>query len=73
MNIYRNFKLVVFSVLLLDFIKGGEIEYYWSGAVTSKSAVISFATDKKARIKIQYSESKNFKKNKRYTNILLQV
>ena len=70
MNIYRNFKLVVFSCLLLNFIKAGEIEYYWSGAVTSESAVISFATDKKARIKIQYSESKNFKKNKRYTKAI---
>ena len=69
MDIYKSVKLVVFSLLLLNFIKAGEIEYYWSGAVTSESAVISFATDKKAKIKIQYSDSKNFKKNKRYTKI----
>jgi alkaline phosphatase D len=68
MNIYKNVKLVAFSLFLFNFIKAGEIEYYWSGAVTSESAVISFATDKKAKIKIQYSDSKNFKKNKRYTN-----
>ena len=43
-------------------MKAEEIEYYWSGAVIYECAVISFATDKKARIKVQYSESKNFKK-----------
>ena len=43
-------------------MKAEEIEYYWSGAVIYESAVISFATDKKARIKVQCSESKNFKK-----------
>ena len=43
-------------------MKAEEIEYYWAGPVIYESAVISFATDKKARIKVQYSESKNFKK-----------
>ena len=67
MDIYKSVKLVVFSLFLLSLIKAGEIQYYWSGAVTSESAVISYATDKKAKIKIQYSDNKNFKKNKRYT------
>ena len=70
MNIYNYIKVISLSLLVLSLIKADEIEYYWSGAVTSKSAVISFATDKKARIKIQYSESKNFKKNKRYTKAI---
>ena len=43
-------------------INATEVEYYWSGAVTPESAVISFATDKKARIKVQCIKSKNFKK-----------
>ena len=62
MNIYNYIKVISLSLLVLSLIKADEIEYYWSGAVTSKSVVISFATDKKARIKVQYSESKNFKK-----------
>ena len=63
MNIYKCTKVVI-GLFLLNLIEADEIEYFWSGAVTPESAVISFATDKKAKIKIQYSESKNFKKNK---------
>ena len=62
MNIYNYIKVIFLSLLLLSLIKAEEIEYYWPGAVIYESAVISFATDKKARIKVQYSESKNFKK-----------
>ena len=63
MNIYKCIKVVI-GLFLLNLIEADEIEYFWSGAVTPESAVISFATDKKAKIKIQYSESKNFKKTK---------
>ena len=69
MNIYKCIKVVI-GLFLLNLIEADEIEYFWSGAVTPESAVISFATDKKAKIKIQYSESKNFKKNKRYTKAI---
>ena len=62
MNIYKCIKVII-GLFLLNIIKADEIEYFWSGAVTPESAVISFATDKKAKIKIQYSETKNFKKN----------
>ena len=51
MNIYKCIKVII-GLFLLNLIKADEIEYFWSGAVTPESAVISFATDKKAKIKI---------------------
>ena len=69
MNIYKCIKVII-GFFLLNIIKADEIDYFWSGAVTSERAVISFASGKQAKIKIQYSESKNFKKNKRYTKTI---
>ena len=65
---YLGFYFIFF--ISYNLINAAEVEYYWSGSVTPQSAVISFATDEKARIKIQYSESKNFKKARRYTKTI---
>ena len=66
---YLSFYFIYF--ISYNLINATEVEYYWSGAVTPESAVISFATDEKARVKIQYSESENFKKDRRYTKTCL--
>ena len=58
---YSFFCIILF--VSYNLIKATEIEYYWSGATTEKSAVVSFATDSDAKIRIQYSDNKNFRTN----------
>ena len=49
--------------LSLNKASAAELEYYWSGAVTKKSAVVCFATDSDAKIRVQYSDNINFRRN----------
>ena len=58
---YLNFYFILF--ISYNLVSAAEIEYYWSGATTEKSAVVSFATDADAKIRIQYSDKKNFRTN----------
>ena len=58
---------VFLGVLISSNIFASKVEYFWSGGVTSESAIVSVASDAKAKIKVQYSDNKNFKKNKLYT------
>ena len=67
MIVHPFFTFILLALLLIDSSLGAEIEYFWSGGVTNNSAVISFASDREAKIKIQYSDNKNFKKNTVYT------
>ena len=53
---YLNFYFILF--ISYNLVSAAEIEYYWSGATTEKSAVVSFATDADAKIRIQYSDKK---------------
>ena len=55
---YLNFYFILF--ITHNLVSAAEIEYYWSGATTEKSAVVSFATDSDAKIRVQYSDNKNF-------------
>ena len=41
-------------------MSSAEIEYYWSGAVTINTGVISVATDTEAQVKVQYSDNQDF-------------
>ena len=54
--------LIFFGVLICSNTFASEVEYFWSGGVTNKSAIVSVASDTKAKIKVQYSDSKNFKR-----------
>ena len=65
------FTFISLALLLIGSSFGAEIEYFWSGGVTDNSAVISFASDREAKIKIQYSDNKNFRKNTVYTKPIL--
>ena len=67
MIVHPFFTFILLALLLIDSSLGAEIEYFWSGGVTDNSAVISFASDREAKIKIQYSDNKNFRKNTVYT------
>ena len=58
---YLNFYFILF--ISYNLLSAAEIEYYWSGATTEKSAVVSFATDADAKIRVQYSDNKNFRTN----------
>ena len=60
-----NFYFILF--ITHNLVSAAEIEYYWSGATTEKSAVVSFATDSDAKITIQYSDNKNFRTNTLYS------
>ena len=62
---YLNFYFILF--ITHNLVSAAEIEYYWSGATTEKSAVVSFATDSDAKIRVQYSDNKNFRTNTLYS------
>ena len=47
---YLNFYFILF--ISYNLVSAAEIEYYWSGATTEKSAVVSFATDVDAKIRV---------------------
>jgi len=61
----NNVFLIFMFLFTLSLNRAGaaEIEYYWSGAVTKNSVVVCFATDSDAKIRIQYSDNINFRRN----------
>ena len=66
--------IYVIIFLLIDNVSSTEIDYYWSGAVTINTGVVSVATDSEAEVKVQYSDTKDFSKNNlsvSYTHLTL--
>ena len=61
MNIYKCIKVII-GFFLLNIIKADEIDYFWSGAVTSERAVISFASGNKLKLRFNIVRVKILKK-----------
>ena len=61
--------IYVIIFLLIDNVSSTEIDYYWSGAVTINTGVVSVATDSEAEVKVQYSDTKDFSKNNLFSKL----
>ena len=57
------FTFISLALLLIGISFGAEIEYFWSGGVTDNSAVISFASDREAKIKMRLKGTEIFYKS----------
>ncbi|MEC7856085.1 MAG: alkaline phosphatase D family protein [Candidatus Neomarinimicrobiota bacterium] len=64
------FTIILLAVLFIDKTTAAEIEYFWSGSITEEGATICVASDTEAKIKVQYSDNKNFKRNNLFSKTI---
>ena len=64
------FTIILLAMLFIDKTTAAEIEYFWSGSITEEGATICVASDTEAKIKVQYSDNKNFKRNNLFSKTI---